>query len=185
MTNAGMRPRIVKRMSRLEISSRLSRAVAASVLVVAAFVGACAPGVEGPPPQIALAVLTAAPGTCTEWTSQPIERVCIPRMAMADAPLVFDIEERCGPCGATGERCAVSVEGKTVTLSLDGKTCEPLAGTSCSDVCGKNRVHCNVPALPEGRYQVRYADTGGRVDTIDIVSGRNAATTCSLDDSAR
>ena len=132
------------------------------------------------PPQIPLAVV-GRPGACAEWIGQPVERTCIPRMALADAPLSLEIEERCGLCGATAERCTVSLEGRTLTLSLDGKTCEPPLGMSCEDTCAKNRVRCDVPPLPEGRYQVRYGDTGGRVDVLDVVVRPDAVTTCKLE----
>jgi hypothetical protein len=155
-----------------------------SLVMLFAAVGtvvACTPG-DGVPPQIALAVPAAA-GTCSEWIAQPVERTCIPRMVMADEPLVLEIEQRCGACGSTAERCTVSLEGRTLTFSLDGKTCEPAAGSSCpEDYCGKNRARCHVPPLPEGRYQVRYGDTGGRVDSMDVVVRADAATACSLAD---
>jgi hypothetical protein len=155
--------------------------LASSVAAVGTMAWACSPA-EGVPPQIALAGPTAA-GTCSDWVAQPVERTCIPRMAMADTPLVLEIEQRCGACGSTGERCTVSLEGRTLTLSLDGRTCEPPVGSSCrEDFCGKNRARCQVPPLPEGRYQVRYGDTGGRVDSLDVVVRGDAATVCSLDD---
>lgn len=159
------------------------RALALMVAVVGA--GACTPGAgDGVPPQITLAVPAAA-GTCSAWLAQPVERACIPRMAMADQPLVLEIEQRCGACGSTAERCTVSLEGRTLTLSLDGKTCEPPAGSSCGDdSCRKNRARCNVPPLPEGRYQVRYGDTGGRVDSLDAVVRGDAPTACVLDDAS-
>src|SRR4051812_44822537 len=91
-------------------------ALATIVAVLGAVTIACAPG-EAAPPQIALAVPAAA-GTCSEWVAQPVDRTCIPRMAMADKPLVLEIEQRCGACGSTGERCTVSLEGRTLTLSL-------------------------------------------------------------------
>ena len=160
--------------------------VAATALLLFSVVGvvlgsaACTPG-DGAAPQIALA-RPPAPGTCSEWKSQPVDRACIPRTAMAGAPLVLEIEERCGVCGTTAESCTVSVEGRTLTFSLDGKTCEPPAGVACSEACGKNRVRCKVPPLDEGRYVVRYGDTGGRVDSLDVVARRDAATACSLED---
>jgi hypothetical protein len=101
---------------------------------------------------------------------------------MADTPLVLEVEERCGACGTTAEACNVSVEGRTLILSLDGKTCEPPAGVACREACAKNRVKCKVPALPEGRYVVRYGDPGGRVDSLDVVPSRDAPTACTLDD---
>lgn len=141
---------------------------------------ACAPG-EGTPPQIALAA-PPAPGTCADWIGQPVDRSCLPRTAMSDTPLVLEVEERCGACGTTAEKCNVSVEGRTIVLSLDGKTCEPPAGVACNEACAKNRVRCKVPALPEGRYMVRYGDPGGRVDSLDVVSSREAPTGCTLDE---
>ena len=144
-------------------------------------VAACAPGEgEGLPPQIALAVPTSA-GMCSAWVAQPVDRTCIPRRAMADRVLVLEIEQRCGACGSTAERCTVAVEGRTVTLSLDGKTCEPKVGVSCAaDYCAKNRARCSIPPLGEGRYQVRYSDTGGRVDSLDVVVRDDVPTTCTL-----
>ena len=95
---------------------RIAVALVTGLLALAA----CTP--DGTPPQIPLARL-AAPGTCAEWTGQPVERTCIPRMALAGAPLDLEIEERCGACGTTAERCTVSLEGHVLTFSLDGKTC--------------------------------------------------------------
>src|SRR4051794_26009198 len=125
-------------------------ALASFVALVAAGAGACTPG-DGVPPQIALAA-PAAPGTCSEWVAQPVDRTCIPRMATADAPLVLEIEQRCGACGSTSERCTVSLEGRTLTLSLDGKTCEPPAGGSCrGGFCAEKRARRNRPPPPGGR----------------------------------
>jgi len=137
---------------------------------------ACTPDVSN---QIALAT-PAAPGACKEWIGQPVDRTCIPRMAMADRPLVLEIEERCGACGTTAERCTVTLEGRTITLSLDGKACEPAAGTACREICGRNRVQCKIPALPEGRYTVLYGDTSGRVEHFDATSG-DGPTACKLE----
>jgi hypothetical protein len=163
------------------MSAHRARACASPLgLAFVAFV-ACAPG-DGAPPQIALAQ-PMAPGTCTEWTSQPVERSCLPRMAMSGAPLVLEIEERCGGCGTTAERCTVSVEGRVVNLSLDGKTCELPVGEACQETCVKRRVQCQVPPLEEGRYLVRYGDPAGRVDSLDVVPSREASTGCTLDDS--
>jgi hypothetical protein len=155
-----------------------------TALLLAGALGAvaCAPADAGPP-QIALA-RPPAPGTCSEWTGQPVDRSCLPRMAKAGAPLLLEVEARCGACGTTAESCTVSLEGRTLTLSLDGKTCEPPVGSACGQSCARNRVRCKVPPLDEGRYVVRYADTGGRVDSLDVVWGRDAATACSLDDVA-
>lgn len=159
---------------------------AASLVAMAVGLGsvvvACTPG-EAAPPQIALAA-PLAPGACAEWIGQPVDRSCVPRMAMADTPLTLEVEERCGACGTTAETCNVSLEGRTLTISLDGKTCEPPAGVACSEACAKNRLRCNVPSLPQGRYIVLYGDPGGRVDSLDVVSRSDAATACSLDDAA-
>ena len=152
----------------------------AAALGVLGLAPSCNPS-DGAPPQIALS-RTPDPGTCAEWTGQPVDRSCLPRMARAGAPLVLEIEERCGACGTTADMCTVSVEGRTLTLSLDGKTCEPPAGFACREACGRKRVRCKVPALDEGRYMVRYGDPGGRVDSLDVVLRRDAATTCSLED---
>jgi hypothetical protein len=150
-----------------------------AALVLGACAAACSPG-DGAPPQIALA-RAPEPGTCAEWTGQPVDRACLPRMALAGAPLELEIEERCGACGSTADTCTVSVEGRTLTLSLDGKTCEPPPGSSCHEACARNRVRCRVPALSEGRYVVRYGDPGGRVDSLDVVFRHDAATRCSLE----
>lgn len=163
------------------VTTKLLPALALSaVLPVVLGAAACTPADAGPP-QIALA-RPPAPGTCSEWKGQPVDRSCVPRVARAGAPLVLEIEERCGACGTTAESCTVSLEGRTLTLSLDGKTCEPPAGTACGEACARNRVRCKVPPLDEGRYVVRYADTGGRIDSLDVVSAHDAATACSLED---
>ena len=155
-------------------------AFGASVAAVAFGASGCTPGDAGPP-QIALAA-PPAPGTCAEWTGQPVDRSCVPRMAKAGMPLVLEIEERCGVCGTTAERCSVAVDGHVISLSLDGKTCEPPPGVACSESCGKNRVRCKLPPLAEGRYEIQYGDTSRRVDTFDVVHRHDAATACTLDD---
>ena len=165
-------------MSRV-MATRVSVTLALA-LGLASIVAACDPG-DGTPPQIPLAQ-PVAPGKCAEWTGQPVERTCIPRMAQAGAPLDLEIEERCGACGTTAERCTVSLVGHVLHFSLDGKTCEPPAGVSCRDVCGKNRVRCAVPPLDEGRYEIHYGDTSRHIDTFDVVHRRDAATVCALDD---
>lgn len=152
----------------------LAVALGATALVVSTS-AACSPEVSN---QIALAT-PAAPGKCKEWIGQPVDRTCIPRIAMADRPLVLEIEERCGACGTTAEQCSVTLEGRTITLSLDGKACEPPAGMACRETCGRNRVQCKIPALPEGRYTVLYGDTSGRVDHFDATSG-DGPTACRL-----
>ena len=124
----------------------------------------------------------AAPGTCLEWAGQPVDRTCIPRMARADAPLVLEIEERCGACGSTADKCTVTVDGKSVTLSLDGKACEPLEGMPCAESCSKRRIKCEIPALSEGKYNVRYGDAAGEAETITVVQQPDAVTACLLDD---
>ena len=154
-------------------------ALLASGVALLGLASACSPS-DAAPPQIALSH-APAPGTCAEWTGQPVERSCLPRMARAGAPLELEIEERCGACGSTADTCTVTLEGRTLTLSLDGRTCEPRPGSSCHEACGRNRVRCKVPALAEGRYMVRYGDPGGRVDSLDVVLRRDAATTCSLE----
>ena len=156
------------------------RVALASPALLASLAVGCTPG-DAEPPKIALAA-PPAPGTCAEWTGQPVDRSCIPRMAKAGMPLELEIEERCGACGTTAERCSVSVEGHVVTFSLDGKTCEPPAGVACSEVCGKNRVRCRVPPLAEGQYEIHYGDTSRHVDHLDVVLRRDAATSCTLDD---
>lgn len=154
--------------------------VVASVASGALVAIGCTPG-DGAAPQIALAA-PPAPGTCAEWVGQPVDRSCVPRMARAGVPLVLEIEERCGVCGTTAERCTVTLDGHVVSLSLDGKTCEPPAGVACSESCGKNRVRCKVPPLAEGRYEIHYGDTSRRVDTFDVVLSSDATTACTLED---
>ena len=157
----------------------------AALLVASVVLGMVALACEPEAPAQFPMAKPAAPGTCEEWTGQPVERSCIPRMARAGKPLVLEIEERCGVCGTTAERCTVSVEGHVIAISLDGKTCEPPAGVGCSEVCGKNRVRCKVPALEEGRYEVHYGDTSRRVDTFDVVMREDAMTACTLEEAAR
>lgn len=178
--SASMSPRLVLRPARFAArSGALSLSLSLAALSTGA--GGCSPG-ETAPPQIALAA-PPAPGTCAAWVGQPVERSCVPRTAMADTPLVLEVEEQCGVCGTTAERCSVTLEGRTLTLSLDGKTCEPPPGVACRESCARKRVRCRVPALPEGRYVVRYGDLGGRVDSLDVVASRDAPTACMLEDS--
>lgn len=152
-------------------------AVGAPIL---ALVVACG---KEPEPVFPLAA-PAAPGTCTEWRGQPVDRTCVPRVARAGEPLVLEVEERCGAC-STVERCTVLVDGRTVTLSLDGKACEPPPGASCPEACGKSRIRCEVPPLLEGKYSIRYGDTSGRVDVLEVSEAPDAATTCVLDETSR
>lgn len=122
----------------------------------------------------------AAPGECVDWRGQPVERTCVPRVARADEPLVLEMEGRCGACGTTIDACDVAVDGRVVTISLDGKACEPAAGLACSDTCAKRRVRCEIPPLTAARYQVRYGDTSGRVDILEVADVAGAATACVL-----
>lgn len=164
---------------RLAMATAALRLGTAFLVGLAIGAGGCTPA--DPDPRIALAA-PPKPGTCADWTGQPVDWSCVPRMARAGVPIVLEVEERCGVCGTTAERCNVSVEGHAITLSLDGKTCEPPAGVACSETCGRNRVRCKLPALGEGRYEVHYGDTSRRVDTFDVVLRRDAASACTLDD---
>lgn len=160
---------------RPRIRASLAGALPAALLVIAC-------GKE-PEPLFPLAA-PAAPGTCTEWRGQPVDRTCVPRVARAGEPLVLEVEERCGAC-STVERCTVDVDGRTVTLSLDGRACEPPPGASCPEACGKSRIRCQVPPLLEGKYTIRYGDTSGRVDVLEVAETPDAATTCVLDETSR
>ncbi len=124
----------------------------------------------------------AAPGTCIDWAGQPVDRSCIPRLARADAPLVMELEERCGSCGSTAEKCTVTVDGKSVVLSLDGRACEPKEGTQCTESCSKHRIRCQIPPLSEGKYNVRWGDASGEFETLTVVQQPEATTSCILDD---
>lgn len=131
---------------------------------------------DPPPPQIPLARLQ---GTgCVAYEGQPLDRVCVPRAARENAALVLEVEERCGSCSTSVEKCTVTVDGRDITLSLDGKTCHVSGG--CADVCTKRRVACRIPALGGGRYTLRHGDGSGRVDVLEVAAG--GATQCALDD---
>jgi hypothetical protein len=163
----------------LDVVSIIARVARVVPFLSCLLIAGCTP--ENATPQIALAT-PPAPGTCAEWMGQPVDRSCIPRMAAAGKPLVLEIEERCGGCGDTAERCTVAVDGHVISLSLDGKTCEPPPGVACSEVCGKNRVRCKLPALDQGRYEVHYGDTSRHIDTFDVVMRADATTACTLED---
>lgn len=130
---------------------------------------------DPPPPQIPLARLTDE--GCTAYPAQPMDKVCLPHVASENVPLALEAEEKCGTCSATIEKCTVTVEGKDVTLSLDGKTCHNAA--PCPETCAKRRAICRLPALPAGRYNIRYADSEGRVEHLEVGPGGTAK--CSLD----
>ena len=121
---------------------------------------------DPPPPQIPLARLTDE--GCTAYPAQPMDRVCLPHRAAENVPLALEAEEKCGTCSSSIEKCSVTVEGKDVTLSLDGKSCH---NQSCDATCGKRRAVCRLPALPAGRYNIRYADAEGRVEHLEIGPG--------------
>ncbi len=158
--------------------------VSLTALGIAAL-GLLAVGCESSARPSAYAETRAAPGTCLEWTGQPVERTCVPRIARADAPLVVEIEERCGACGSTAERCTVSIEGRSITLSLDGKACEPAQGAQCTEACAKSRIRCSIPALSEGKYRIQYADASGRLDYVELVQDPTATTSCTLEDAPK
>lgn len=147
-------------------------ALPAALLTMAA----CA--AEAPPPQIALARLTGS--GCVAYPGQPIDRVCIPRAAREGTPIALEVEQRCASCSASIERCTVSVEGRDVTLSLDGRSCT--VDRACSEACTNRRAVCRLPALALGRYTLRYADRSGRVDVLEVAAG--GAERCALDDGA-
>jgi hypothetical protein len=133
-------------------------------------------GSDPPPPQIPLARL----GTdrCVAYPAQPIDRTCLPRLAAENTPLALEVEERCGSCSSSIEKCAVTVAGKDITLSLDGRSCR--VDEPCNASCTKNRAVCRLPALSAGRYNVRYADADGRVEPLEI--GAGGVTKCALDE---
>lgn len=152
------------------------RRLLASILAGASSLAACAG--EPASPAIELARLRSV--GCVAYEGQPVDRACVPRAARENARFVLELEERCGSCATTVERCAVRVEGKEITLSLDGRSCNPRE--ACADVCTKRRVACEIPPLPGGRYALRYADGSGRVDVLEVAAG--GAVRCALDDGA-
>lgn len=103
-----------------------------------------------------------------------MDRVCLPHRASENQPLALEAEEKCGTCSSSLEKCTVTVEGKDVTLSLDGKSCH---NQSCGETCAKRRAICRVPALPAGRYNIRYADAEGRVEHLEVGPGGTAKCT--------
>lgn len=137
-----------------------------------AFAFACS---DPPPAQIPLARLTDE--GCSAYPAQPIDRMCLPHVANENVPLALEVEERCGTCSSSVERCTVTVEGKDVTVSLDGQSCHRT--DPCPETCSKRRAVCRVPALPAGRYNIRHADAEGRVEHLEV--GPGGATKCTLD----
>ncbi len=133
---------------------------------------------DPPPPRIPLARLAGT--DCVAYEGQPLDRVCVPRAARENTALVLEVEERCGSCATTVDRCTVTVEGRDVILSLDGKSCQ--RSSACAEVCTKRRVACRVPALGGGRYTLRYGDGSGRVAVLEVAAG--GAAQCALDDGA-
>jgi hypothetical protein len=125
---------------------------------------------DPPPPQIPLARLTDE--GCTGYPAQPIDRTCLPHLAAENVPLTFEVEEKCGTCSSSIEKCTVEVAGKDVTLSLDGKSCHVTG--PCTETCTKRRAVCRIPELPAGRYNVRYADAEGRVEHVEVGPGGSA-----------
>jgi hypothetical protein len=131
---------------------------------------------DPPPPRIPLARLTDE--GCTAYPAQPIDRVCLPHLASENVPLALEAEEKCGTCSSSIEKCSVTVEGKDVTLSLDGKSCHDAA--PCPEACAKRRAVCRLPALPAGRYNIRRADAEGHVEHLEV--GAGGAVQCLLDE---
>jgi hypothetical protein len=144
-------------------------------LLLASFVVALLACSDPPPPQIPLARLTNE--GCTAYPAQPIDRTCLPRLAAENVALAFEVEERCGTCSSSVEKCSVTVDGKDLTFSLDGQSCHQPG--PCPEVCSKRRAFCRLPALPAGRYNVRYADAEGRVEHLEV--GAGGARECKLD----
>ena len=140
--------------------------------VLAGTLVACASNEAAPP--IAPVVLTQA--GCREWVGQPIERACVPREAREGAKLALDVAGSSGGCGTSVDRCTVRVDGRTITLSLDGRTCT--AEATCTP--SQPRVACVIPALEAGKYVVRYEDGSGRTSVLDVVPDASAATSCRL-----
>lgn len=132
---------------------------------------------DPPPAQIPLARLTDE--GCTAYPAQPIARTCLPRLASENTALALEVEEKCGTCTSSIEKCSVEVSGKDIILSLDGKSCH--RSDPCPETCAKHRAVCRLPALPAGRYNIRYADTEGRVDPLEV--GPGGSSKCALDGS--
>lgn len=148
----------------------------AFVIAIGAFVGACAETPAEPQIQRYEAL---EPGQCRAWQGQPIERICVPRIARQNVELALEISESCSPCG-TADKCTVTVEGKEVVLSLDGQVCAPKPGAQCNETCARKRVVCKVPPLQSGRYIVRRADTSGDVNNLEVTTDATAVSRCSF-----
>jgi hypothetical protein len=125
---------------------------------------------DPPPPQIPLARLTDE--GCTAYPAQPIDRMCLPHVASENVPLALEVEEKCGTCSSSIEKCSITVEGKDITVSLDGKSCHGQG--PCPETCAKRHAICRIPALPAGRYNIRYADAEGRVEHLEVGPGGTA-----------
>lgn len=148
-------------------------------IVTSGLVGACAETPVEPQIQRYEAL---EPGQCRPWQGQPIERICVPRIARQNVELALEISESCSPCG-TADRCTVTVEGRDVVLSLDGQVCAPNPGAQCNETCARKRVVCKVPPLQSGRYLVRRADTSGDVTSLEVTTDATATARCSFAES--
>lgn len=146
-------------------------------LFLSLFAGVAVACASDPPPPPAIPLARLSGEGCTAYPGQPIDRACLPRLAAENAPLALEVEERCGTCSSSVERCAVTVSGKDITLSLDGQSCA--VHRECAEPCSKRRAVCHLPALPAGRYSIRYADAEGRVDPLEV--GAGGVTKCSLE----
>lgn len=120
------------------------------------------------------------PPGCEAWNGQPVETACIPRAAPEGVPLVLEAVAACGACGAQAEVCTVTRDGRTLTLSLDGRNCTPPQGTACTSSCTHRKLACNLPALEAGRYVLRWNDASGRVDSLDVLPDRALRFRCEL-----
>jgi hypothetical protein len=153
---------------------------AALVLAAASVASACAS--SEPPQAIALVHLTQA--GCRQWDGQPVGRVCLPRSAREGVKLMLEAAGTCAGCGTVPERCTVSVDGRTVTLSLDGRTCGDDAtgarAEAANATCACPKLTCAIPPLEAGRYAVRFEDGSDRTNVLEVVPDATAATACSL-----
>jgi hypothetical protein len=98
--------------------------------------------------------------------SSTTTRACLPDVLAANKPLKIWAEDSgCyGGCPNTTRNaaCSVKVTGNVITLDIDVTTCDanpPGATLSCTSMCGRNSVECDVPPLAAGSYRVVGRET--------------------------
>src|SRR5690242_683858 len=84
-------------------------------------------------------------------------RACVPGTARANTPIEVTVAATggCLDCFTTFEHCAVSVDGKRISVAMQTKVCQNGGDGACA--CAPRRTACTIPALAAGTYSLEVA----------------------------